>query len=94
MERSDALDVLGTFPDSLYECFERRADALFELTDSILTAGVVPSPVHLSLQPSHRRGCGSLYAALQFRYSNGNRGVFRGRFVPRYDAELHRRTRG
>jgi hypothetical protein len=66
MERSDALDVLGTFRNSLYECFERRTDALFELTDAILTAGVVPSPVHLSLQPSHRRGWGSLYAALQW----------------------------
>ncbi len=64
MERSDALDVLRTFRDSLYECFDRRADALFELTDSILTSGVVPSPVHLSLEAVHRRGWGSLYAAL------------------------------
>ena len=64
MEPSRSLDVLRTFRDSLYECFERRADALFELTDAILTAGVLPSPVHLSLQPSHRRGWGSLYAAL------------------------------
>jgi hypothetical protein len=57
-------DVLRTFRQSLYECFNRRADALFELTDSLLTADAVPSPVHLSLQPSHRRGWGSLYAAL------------------------------
>ena len=64
MERSDALDALHTFRESLYRCFERRADALFELTDAILTAGVVPSPVHLSLEPTHRRGWGSLYAAL------------------------------
>jgi hypothetical protein len=64
MEQSDALDVLRTFRDSLYECFDRRADALFELTDAILTAGVVPSPVHLSLEAVHRRGWGSLYAAL------------------------------
>lgn len=64
MERSDAFDDLRAFRDSLYECFERRSDALFELTDAILTAGVVPSPVHLSLQPPHRRGWGSLYAAL------------------------------
>ena len=43
----------------------QERDALFELTDAILTAdGVVPSPVHLSLQASHRRGWGSLYAAL------------------------------
>jgi hypothetical protein len=49
---------------SLYRCFERRADALFELTDAILSAGSVPSPVHLSLAAVHRRGWGSLYAAL------------------------------
>jgi hypothetical protein len=64
METSDSLDILGAFRRSLYECFDRRADALFDLTDALLTAGVVPSPVHLSLQPSHRRGWGSLYAAL------------------------------
>jgi hypothetical protein len=54
MERSDSLDTLRTFRDSLYQCLERRADALFELTAAILTAGVIPSPVHLSLQPAHR----------------------------------------
>src|SRR5215208_2686002 len=43
----------------------RRGDALFELTDAILAAdGAAPSPAHLSLQASHRRGWGSLYAAL------------------------------
>jgi hypothetical protein len=56
--------TLRTFRDSLYECFERRAGALFELTDAILTAGIIPSPVHLSLQGVHHRGWGSLYAAL------------------------------
>src|SRR5215216_3586901 len=62
MESSDAL---LNFRYSLYECLHRRGDALFELTDAILTAeGAVPSPVHLSLQTSHRRGWGSLYAAL------------------------------
>ena len=62
MESSDAL---LNFRHSLYECLHRRGDALFELTDAILTAdGAVPSPVHLSLQTSHRRGWGSLYAAL------------------------------
>ena len=60
----DSLDALRTFRDSLYRCFDRRADALFELTDALLTASVIPSPVHLSLQPSHRRSWGSLYAAL------------------------------
>jgi hypothetical protein len=38
----------------------QRADALFELTDSLLTAGTVSSPVHLSLELVHRRGWGSL----------------------------------
>ena len=58
-------DVLRAFRRSLYECIHRRGDALFELTDAILTAdGAAPSPAHLSLQSSHRRGWGSLYAAL------------------------------
>jgi hypothetical protein len=44
---------------------DRRTDALFDLTDAILTAdAAVPSPAHLSLQPPHRRGWGSLYVAL------------------------------
>jgi hypothetical protein len=58
-------DALRAFRLSFYECFCRRSDALFELTDAILTAdGAIPSPAHLSLQTSHRRGWGSLYAAL------------------------------
>jgi len=58
-------DALHAFRRSFYECLHPRADALFELTDAILTADVVvPSPVHLSLQASHRRGWGSFYAAL------------------------------
>src|SRR3712207_150152 len=61
---SSALDTFRAFRTSLYNCLHRRADALFELTDAILTAEPVPSPVHLSLQPSHRRGWGSLYNAL------------------------------
>jgi hypothetical protein len=52
------LDSLRAFRGSLYRCFDRRADALFELTDAILTAGSVPSPVHLSLAAVHRRGWG------------------------------------
>jgi hypothetical protein len=64
MESSDAL---LSFRHSFYECLHRRDDALFELTDAILSAdGVLPSPVHLSLEASHRRGWGSLYAALRW----------------------------
>jgi DDE superfamily endonuclease len=59
-------DALCTFRRSLYECLRRRKDALFELADAILAAdgGAAPSPAHLSLQAPHRRGWGSLYAAL------------------------------
>ncbi len=60
----ESYDVLHSFRRSLYECFHRRADALFELSDSLLSADTFPSPVHLSLQASHQRGWGSFYAAL------------------------------
>ena len=52
-----SLVALRDFRDDFYACLYRRADALFELADALLTAGAVPSPVHLS-------GWGSLYAAL------------------------------
>ncbi len=64
MEPSDALHTLDAFRHSFYDCLHRRADALFELTDALLSADCVPSPVHLSLEVFHRRGWGSLYAAL------------------------------
>jgi hypothetical protein len=35
-----------------------------DLTNALLTAGPVLSPVHLSLEAVHRRGWGNLYAAL------------------------------
>jgi hypothetical protein len=55
---------LGLFRAELYACFPRRADALFELGDALLCAQAVPSLPHLSLQPVHQRGWGSVYAAL------------------------------
>src|SRR5919199_5862956 len=55
---------LRAFRARLHAFFNKRADALVELTDAILTAGSIPSPPHLSLAPVHRRGWGSLYAAL------------------------------
>jgi len=57
--------ALRDFRTGLYVCLDRRADALFELGDAILTAGPQPSLAHLSLAAPHRRGWGSLYAALQ-----------------------------
>ena len=61
----EPFDALQTFRRSLYECLHRRSDALFELADAILASeSAVPSPAHLSLRAPHRRGWGSLYAAL------------------------------
>lgn len=60
----DLARELSAFRSRLYGCFGRLVDALFELTDAILYAGMVPSPVHLSLAAVHRRGWGSIYAAL------------------------------
>ena len=64
---------MGAFREELYACYARRADALFELTDAIPTAGSVPSPPHLSLAGAHRRGWGSLYAALSKGSIDGER---------------------
>jgi DDE superfamily endonuclease len=64
MKTSSELSTLQTFRQALYRCFERRGDARLELTDALLAAGSVLSPVHLSLEGVHRRGWGSLYAAL------------------------------
>ncbi|MGD9890400.1 MAG: transposase [Dehalococcoidia bacterium] len=58
------LTVLCGFRADVYACLGRRRDALFELSDALLSGGPVLSPVHLSLEPVHRRGWGSLYAAL------------------------------
>jgi hypothetical protein len=55
---------LGPFRGGLHACLPRRADALFELGDALLCAQAVPSLPHLSLEPVHRRGWGSVYDAL------------------------------
>lgn len=58
------VEDLQAFRTRLHSCFGKRTGSLFELCDALLTAGTVPSPPHLSLAPIHRRGWGSLYAAL------------------------------
>jgi hypothetical protein len=60
-----SLDPLRAFRRDLFACFPRRADALFEIADSLITADPGASPIHLSLAPPHRRGWGSFYAALR-----------------------------
>ena len=39
--------TLRSFRDSFYRCLDRRADALFELTDA-LSSPQAPSPRHLT----------------------------------------------
>jgi hypothetical protein len=55
---------LGGFRTELHACCPRRADALFELGDALLSADGFLSLPHLSLEPVHQRGWGSVYAAL------------------------------
>jgi hypothetical protein len=57
---------LVEFRESLWGCFGRWGDALFELGDAILCApGAVGSVPALSLEPEFRRSHGSLYKALE-----------------------------
>ena len=53
------------FRREFYQCLARRADAAFDLVDAVLCAdGPVRSLSELSLIGEHRRGHGSVYAAL------------------------------
>jgi hypothetical protein len=61
---SSPLARLGAFRTELRACCTRRGDALFELGDALLSADSFLSLPHLSLEPTHRRGWGSAYAAL------------------------------
>jgi len=51
----------------LYGCLTRRADALFELADTLVAGHALATapPPHLSLEPAFRRGWGSTYGALR-----------------------------
>ncbi len=57
--------ALAEFRRDYHTCLDRRADALFELTDAVLCAdGPVTSLPELSLTAEHRRGHGALYDGL------------------------------
>ena len=55
---------LRCFRFDLLDCFGRRADALFEVATALVAAEAVVSVPRLSLQAAHRRGWGSVDAAL------------------------------
>ncbi len=62
--KTSSLESLTSFRQHMYELFNRRCDALFDLTDALLTTGPMLSPEHLSLASSFQRGWGSVYDAL------------------------------
>jgi hypothetical protein len=64
VDQSLAAAALRGFREQAFGCLGRRRDALFELVDGLLAAESMPSRPHLSLLPVHRRGWGSVYAAL------------------------------
>jgi hypothetical protein len=64
VDQSLAAVRLRCFREEAFGCLGRRRDALFELVDGLLAAESMPSLPHLSLPPVHRRGGGSVYAAL------------------------------
>ncbi|PRY18872.1 DDE superfamily endonuclease [Pseudosporangium ferrugineum] len=55
---------LRRFRGEVYDCFDRRADALFDLVDGICAPVTVAGVAYLSLAPGARRGHGAAYAAL------------------------------
>ena len=57
-------DTLRAFRAEVYRSLGARRDALFEALDAATTVGPIPSLAYLSLAAPHRRGWGSLYAAL------------------------------
>jgi hypothetical protein len=64
VDQSLATTRLQGFREEAFGCLGRRRDALFELVDALLAAESMTSLPHLSLPPVHRRGWGSVYAAL------------------------------
>jgi len=61
MEDRTQREALWVFRERVYHAFGRRRDALCELLDALLVAGLVPALVHLSLAGLFRRGWGSAY---------------------------------
>ncbi len=63
MEKT-GVERLREFRERIHDLCTHRADALCDVIDGAISVGLVPSFAYLSLQAAHRRGHGSLYAAL------------------------------
>lgn len=59
------LNTLRSFRHEVYSCFERAADALFNMADALLTETDAHSFPELSLSPCFERQWPSLYEALE-----------------------------
>src|SRR4051794_19033280 len=70
---SSVMAELREFRQGWYGCLTARRDALFELTDAVLSAPAITSLPYLSLEPVFRRGWGSLYGALAVGRIDGDR---------------------
>ena len=57
--------ILKQVRQHLYECFERGADALFNLGDALLSESQAQSLPELSLSPFFERQWPSVYEALE-----------------------------
>src|SRR5688572_11900214 len=55
---------LRSFRQGLFNCIRRRADALFQLADALLTSPEADSLPELSLAPAFQRHWTTIYAAL------------------------------
>ena len=55
---------LRRFRGEVYDCLDRRTDALFDLVDGICTPITVAGVAYVSLAPGARRGHGAAYAAV------------------------------
>ena len=77
-----ALTSLVAFRSAQHAACGRRGNALFDVCDAVLTAGPVPSPAHVSLQPQHRRGWGSLYDALAVGAISGPQVIHSNEYEP------------
>jgi hypothetical protein len=62
--KTSALEQLRDFRQGVHDLCSHRADALSDVIDGALSAGLVPSLAYLCLQAAHQRGHGSLYASL------------------------------
>lgn len=61
---SEIHSELLAFRDQVYQQFNPRADALFEMLDALLALPAATAPAHMMLQPSFQRKWGSVYDAL------------------------------